>query len=199
MTLSGATGSPVLEAVPRRDPGEVRRHRSPMPPRDGNDEHAGSQPWVPGRFDDAPTPRESRLPSVLRGLRVLIVDDDTDTAELFATALTACGAATSVAGTARAALQLAQETRPDVIVSDIAMAGEDGYWLVNEIRRHADTTINRVPVVAATAYGREHSRVRALAAGFMDHLRKPVDPELLCLTVARAAGRGGHGPGPSLT
>ena len=194
MTLSREAGAPVLEAVPDRcDRFPVLR------PRAGNQGRPGPEASVPGRFTESARPRESRLPSTLVGLRVLIVDDDCDTADLFAAALTACGAATTTAATARRALQLAIEVRPDVIVSDIAMAGEDGYWLVNEIRRLGDATISRLPVVAATAYGREHSRERALAAGFMDHLRKPVDPEVLCLAVARAAGRGGHGPAPTVT
>ena len=134
------------------------------------------------------------MPSALVGLRVLVVDDDADTADFFAVALNTCGATTVTTTSAREALRVAVETRPDVIVSDIAMAGEDGYWLVNEIRRHPDDGINRMPVVAATAYGREHSRARTLAAGFKDHLQKPVDPELLCSAVARAAGRPGSGP-----
>jgi CheY-like chemotaxis protein len=77
----------------------------------------------------------------------------------------------------------------DVVLSDIAMPGGDGYWLVREIRQLADALVRSVPVVAVTAFGREHSRARTLSAGFADHLQKPVDPEVLCQTVARAAGR----------
>jgi CheY-like chemotaxis protein len=181
----------VLEAIPGP--------RAPWRPRAGGDDDPFRQdasrlrPLAepPAR---APEPRRARLPTALVGLRVLVVDDDEDTGAFFAVALNACGAATVTATSAREALRLTVETRPDVILSDIAMAGEDGYWLVNEIRRHPDEGINGLPVVAATAYGREHSRARTLAAGFRDHLQKPVDPEALCWAVARAAGRPGSGP-----
>jgi CheY-like chemotaxis protein len=90
---------------------------------------------------------------------------------------------------AREALRRLSAWLPDVVVSDIAMPGADGYWLVNELRGLADARAATVPVVAVTAFGLEHSRVRALAAGFVDHLVKPVEPEALCLAVARAMGR----------
>ena len=179
----------VLDALPRpRVIGYPRGGSDPTPP--------DVVRWRPRTELRAPAPEghRGRLPSALVGLSVLVVDDDEDTGAFFAAALAACGAATTTTTTAREALRLALEIRPDVILSDIAMAGEDGYWLVNEIRGHPDESINRLPVVAATAYGREHSRTRTLAAGFRDHLQKPVDPELLCWTVARAAGRPGNGP-----
>lgn len=84
-------------------------------------------------------------------------------------------------------LVLAIRTRPHVIVSDIAMVGEDGYWLIGRLRQ--PEMLPRVPVIAATAYGREHSRTRVLEAGFTEHLQKPVDPEELCRLVAKVAGR----------
>ena len=133
--------------------------------------------------------RPSRLPSSLVGLRVVVVDDDEDTVELFAAALSACGATVTTATNAAQALDLVTQVRPDVVLSDIAMARGDGYWLVGEIKRLSDEALRRIPVVAATAFGREHSHERVRAAGFADHLQKPVDPEVLCRTIARAAGR----------
>ena len=123
------------------------------------------------------------------GLRVLVVDDDADVLELFAVALTACGAEVTSTDNARDAIALATRTRPHAIVSDIAMVGEDGYWLVRELKRLPPEMLGDVPVVAATAYGREHPRARVLAAGFTEHLQKPIDPEQLCRVVARVAGR----------
>ena len=70
-----------------------------------------------------------------------------------------------------------------------SMPGEDGYWLLGEIRRHADGGVSGLPVVAATAYARDHSRARVLAAGFLDHLPKPIDPDVLCRAIAAAVGR----------
>ena len=123
------------------------------------------------------------------GLRVLVVDDDADVRELFAVALTACGAEVTATDNARDAIALATRMRPHAIVSDIAMVGEDGYWLVRELKRLPAEMVGDVPVVAATAYGREHPRARVLAAGFAEHLQKPIDPEQLCRVVARVAGR----------
>jgi CheY-like chemotaxis protein len=131
----------------------------------------------------------SPLPRVLQGVRVLVVDDDEDTAELFAVALSACGAHVVTTTSAPHALRALAAEALDVVVTDLAMPGADGYWLVNEIRRLADDRARTLPVVAVTAFGREHFRGRAIAAGFFDHLVKPVEPEALCLAVARAVGR----------
>jgi CheY-like chemotaxis protein len=133
--------------------------------------------------------QSSALPRILSGLQVLIVDDDHDILELFTLALTTCGAKVSTADNARDALALATRARPHVIVSDIAMVGEDGYWLVGRLRELPPDAAPNVPVIAATAYGREHSRERVLAAGFTEHLQKPIDPETLCRLVAKLAGR----------
>src|SRR5262249_56798663 len=99
------------------------------------------------------------------------------------------GAEATATDNARDAIALATRMRPHAIVSDIAMVGEDGYWLVRELKRLPAEMVGDVPVVAATAYGREHPRARVLAAGFAEPLQKPIDPERLCRGVARAAGR----------
>jgi CheY-like chemotaxis protein len=173
-----------LEAVPPRDP-----HRRPI--RCAADEPVGREGWTPSDARHRPSQRStSPLPTVLNGVRVLIVDDDPETVELFAVVLAACGAEIATATSARDALRLLGIGRPDVILSDIAMPDGDGYWLVREIRGLADSAVSATPVVAATAYGREHSRARVLGAGFAEHLQKPVDPEVLCRTLARVVGRG---------
>ena len=181
-SLAAPTGRPVtLEALPSRP------ERPPGPgsgagggPPDDDELMTGS--WrLPAR--------PAHLPRVLTGLRVLVVDDDEDTADLFASALAACGAAIVTATSAAAALRAFAAGAPDVVVSDIAMPVADGYWLVGEIRKLPEASASGVPVLAVTAFGREHSRARALAAGFVDYLEKPVEPESLCLAVARATGR----------
>ena len=115
---------------------------------------------------ESPASRPAPLQRILVGLRVLVVDDDPDVLELFAVALTACGAEVTATDNARDAVALSARTRPHAIVSDIAMVGEDGYWLVRELRRLPAEVVADVPVIAATAYGREHPRARVLAAGF---------------------------------
>jgi CheY-like chemotaxis protein len=167
----------------------------PMP--SGRDRPVRSSASLPPRDDDelatgwgqASSSNRPRLPHVLSGVRVLVVDDDEDTAELFAAALTACGAEVVTATSAPEALRVLAGGAPDVVVTDIAMPGADGYWLVHEIQQLPEARARALPVVAVTAFGREHFRARALAAGFVDHLVKPVDPEMLCLAVARARSR----------
>ena len=177
----------LVHAPTRADALPHRRHR-PHHVRSG----AAARPGDPRRWlrrEEEPAQRPGPLQRILVGLRVLVVDDDADVLELFELALTACGADVTATNNARDAIALAARMRPHVIVSDIAMVGEDGYWLVRELKRLPTEIVGDVPVVAVTAYGREHPRARVLAAGFVDHLQKPIDPEQLCRVVARAAGR----------
>jgi CheY-like chemotaxis protein len=126
----------------------------------------------------------------LNGMTVLVVEDDHDTREVMRVMLELCGATVVVADTARTGLDAFLKTRPDAIVSDIAMPGEDGYWLVREVARRTNAPDGRVPAVAVTAFSGQHPRAAALAAGFRAHLAKPVDPEVLCRTVAEVAVAG---------
>ena len=171
------------EALPQRTPQRRRRFRAST----GSDALPGDARL--GAHEESPGLGAFVLPGNLVGLRIVVVDDDPDSAEYFALALRTCGAVVITAFTAVDAFRLIQDGRPDVVVSDIAMVGRDGYWLAQQIRTFADGNVAALPLLAATAYGREHSRDRALAAGFTEHLRKPVDPELLCRTVGRLAGR----------
>jgi CheY-like chemotaxis protein len=183
--------SPCLDMVDRlhdaalpEQTGPRRRHaRATIEDRPRREEHGA------GGHSESSTPRGARLPRNLVGLKVVVVDDDSGSLEYFASALRICGAVVATAPTAIEALRLIQEERPDIVLSDIAMVDQDGYWLVHEIRGLADRPTSLVPVVATTAFSREHSRERALAAGFSELLPKPVDPEVLCRTIASAAGR----------
>ena len=120
----------------------------------------------------------------LHGLRVLVVEDDADCLELFALILEHCGAKVAAASSVPEAMALLERAEPAVVVSDISMPGEDGYGLLRRLRECGCAA----PTVAVTAFGKEHSRQRCLAAGFRDHLTKPVDPDRLCETVAVLAG-----------
>jgi len=113
----------------------------------------------------------------LDGTTVLVVEDDDDTREVMRAMLELCGARVLVAESAKSGLDAYLKDHPDAIVSDIAMPGEDGYWLVREVARHLNT--HDVPAVAVTAFAGQHPRDMALAAGFRAHLAKPVDPEVL--------------------
>src|SRR5205814_9573286 len=115
---------------------------------------------------------------LLRGVHVLVVDDDTETRDLLYAVLSYCGAHVSAAESARSALATLNRIRPDVIVCDLVMPGDDGYALVRAVRIRA--AVRDVPVVALTAYGFAHNAEQVLSAGFDVYLRKPVEPWELC-------------------
>jgi CheY-like chemotaxis protein len=110
----------------------------------------------------------------LAGVRVLVVDDDPGTLDLLTAALSTTGAQVIASQSARDALNRVTADRPDVIVSDIAMPGEDGLWLIEHVRTLAGEP-GRTPAIALTALARREDRRRALAAGFQRHVSKPVE------------------------
>jgi CheY-like chemotaxis protein len=82
--------------------------------------------------------------------------------------------------------------KPDLLVSDIAMPGEDGYSLIRKVRALNAEQGGQIPALALTAYARAEDRTRAIAAGFQLHIAKPVNPEELAAVVANLAGRTGN-------
>ena len=132
----------------------------------------------------------------LDGVKILIVDDNTDTCDLLATIFTAEGAVTSAALSAREALEGFDRVRPDVLVSDIAMPGMSGYDLVRRLRQRSREEGGAVPAVALTAYARLDDRDRALAAGFQAYLCKPANPAELVTVVLQLLGRQRDAPRP---
>jgi PAS domain S-box-containing protein len=108
----------------------------------------------------------------LRGLRILIVEDHEDAREMIAGSLGAAGARVIAASNAQDAIAAAERQRPDLLLADIGLPGEDGYALLRRIREiYPD-----LPAIALTAYARSTDRARALDAGFQRHVIKPVDP-----------------------
>ncbi len=112
-------------------------------------------------------------PSDLSGVKVLVVDDDADTRDVYQQLLELCGASVTPASSASAGWEAFQDRSPDVVVSDIKMPGGSGYDLVRRIRARAASAGGLTPAIAVSAsYGPEES----LGAGFDAHLSKPVDP-----------------------
>jgi signal transduction histidine kinase/ActR/RegA family two-component response regulator len=130
----------------------------------------------------SPVRSVSAIAGLLKGYRLLAVDDDADTRELLQSALTAAGAEVIAAANADEALSLCLERTPDAIVSDIGMPGRDGYELIQELQATLGPQAPRV-AVALSAYATPHDRARALHAGFHRHIAKPVDPEALIKTL----------------
>src|SRR5262249_5899169 len=103
--------------------------------------------------------------------------------EVIRAMLELCGATVLVADSAKRGLETFLTSRPDAIVSDIAMPGEDGYWLLREIARPLNARAR--PPGGGAAFSGQHPRSKALEAGFRAHLAKPVDPEVLCRAVVQ--------------
>jgi PAS domain S-box-containing protein len=125
----------------------------------------------------------------LSGLKILAVDDEADAREFLKTALEQYGAVTVTAASSREAIQLMQSAKPDVLLSDIGMPGEDGYTLIRRIRQLPPEQGGQIPAAALTAYARQDDRLHALAAGFQMHVSKPIEPIQLLTVVTRLAGR----------
>jgi CheY-like chemotaxis protein len=114
--------------------------------------------------------------TVSRALRVLVVDDNVDSAETLAELLPLWGHEARVAHDGTTALEVARSFQPDVILLDIGLPGMDGFEIARRIRAEA-LPIRRL--FAMTGYGEEEDKRKAKEAGFDDHLVKPVDPEAL--------------------
>ena len=127
-------------------------------------------------------------------LRILVVDDEADARDLLAIRIRQCGADVITASSAEAAMEaLAQEgPRPDLILSDIAMPGEDGYSLMRRVRALSPEQGGRIPAIAVTAYSRTEDRMQAMAAGFQLHVPKPVNVSELAHAITSIIGRFNH-------
>jgi signal transduction histidine kinase len=118
---------------------------------------------------------EAPTVGVLAGTTILVVDDDADTRELLASVFAASGADVQAAGSAVEGFASAVEHPPDVLVSDIAMPGQDGYGLVRQLNGALGPRAPRVSI-AITAFAGERERGKTAAAGFHRHVTKPFDP-----------------------
>jgi CheY-like chemotaxis protein len=96
------------------------------------------------------------------------------------------------ASTAAEALVLIESKRPHVLVSDIGMPEVDGFELLRRVRALGQSRGGKIPAIALTAFARSEDRTRALHAGFLVHVSKPVEPSELVATVATVAGRTGE-------
>lgn len=136
--------------------------------------------------------RASVLTQKLNGLRVLLVEDELDTRELFAMALKQYGAEVNAVDSATKALDALRQLAVDVLVSDIQMPEMDGYELIERVRTFDVEGVRGIPAIALTAYARTEDRTRSLMAGYQAHLSKPIEPTELVATVASLAGRTGQ-------
>jgi len=146
--------------------------RVPIRPSASTAQSAESQPIVPS----------SAAP--LGGVHVLLVDDDPSAREVIAQILETLGARVSLAATGSAALTLLFERKPHVMVADLGMPEMDGFALIEQVRALDPNLGGRIPAVAVTAYATMQDRLRALHAGYQNHIAKPVEAEELVAVIA---------------
>ncbi len=172
----GRSGAVFTVRLPR---GRVASALAPQPAEDSRPE-----PERPLWLESAPA---------LGGLRVLVVDDEPDSRDMVAAVLELAGAEALVAGTAAEGLAILRRERPDVLLSDLEMPGEDGYALIRRVRALGPESGGLTPAAALTAYAGAEHRMRTLLAGFQLHVAKPVQPAELAAVVASLGSRS-HAP-----
>jgi len=149
--------------------------------------HAPEAPAELAAEELASAPDATAEPPVLAGLRVLIVDDDVDSRDLVSATLGYYGAIVNEAASAAEGMAVLRDAKPDVLLSDIGMQGEDGYVFIRRVRALPREEGGLVPAVALTAYAAAGDRAKALSAGYQLHIAKPFDPVALARTVQRLA------------
>jgi PAS domain S-box-containing protein len=147
---------------------------------------------VPDEVEDVssterPLPSPRPAAASLDGLRVLVVDDDEDARLLLESVLTSAAAVVQTADSAASGFDAIGSFRPDILISDIGMPGQDGYALIRRVRALPSALGGGMPSIALTAYTRPQDRTRALASGFTTHVGKPVNPDDLVAAVANLA------------
>ena len=123
----------------------------------------------------------------LDGIRVLVVEDVPPIREIVVRALELCGAAVTSVHSAVEGLQLLQQQPPDAFLTSLSMPGEDGYWLIRQVRSLPLEQGRSTPAAAFTGRSTDEDRQDALRAGFQAHLPKPVDLRRLIEVVAQLA------------
>lgn len=116
-----------------------------------------------------------------------MVDDNADTLELVSFILEEYGTEVITAASATEAIAAIAQFNPNILISDIAMPGVDGYSLIRKVRTLSSERGGQIPAIALTAYASEEERSRLLDSGFQMHIAKPVDPAKLVAVVANLA------------
>jgi CheY-like chemotaxis protein len=131
------------------------------------------------------------IPMSLEGLKVLIVDDESDARDLLRRVLGDCHARVFSAESAREGMEILRREMPDVLISDIGLPEMDGFQFIREIRALPAAQGGLIPALALTAYARSEDRAHAMTAGYQLHVVKPVIPQELIANVASLGKRSG--------
>ena len=131
------------------------------------------------------TPSKASLPAALTGLRILVVDDDADSREFVAFVLEQEQAEVIALSSAIDGIKALEHASVNLLVSDVGMPEMDGYQLMQQIRAKPPAQGGQIPAIALTAHAGDEDQKRALAAGFQQHLSKPIDPERLVQAIVK--------------
>jgi len=151
--------------------------------------HTGPPITARGTERAAPSPAAS---SLLTGVHVLVVDDEPGARDVITSVLRGYGAEVSLAENGQDALTKLFERRPQVLIADLGMPGMDGYALIEQVRALDPDFGGQTPAIAVTGYASPQDRLRALQAGYQNHVAKPVEPEELAIVIASLTGRSTH-------
>jgi signal transduction histidine kinase/DNA-binding response OmpR family regulator len=136
---------------------------------------SSSQPLEVNREESRKAKTNGNSKPEIKGVRILIVDDDVDTCDMLAYVLNHWGAITQSSGSVAEAMQFINDWQPDVLLTDINMPGEDGYELITRLRALSPEDGANIPAIALTAMARPEDSELALSAGFQMHIPKPID------------------------
>ncbi len=143
---------------------------------------------LPAAAEVAESPGHATEPQdMLRGLRILVVEDEADTRDFLGRFLTAHGATVVMTGSAAEALERLPEAQWDLLISDIGLPEVNGYELLQRIRQTDAAAGGGIPAIAITAYARAEDRAQAFRAGYQEHLAKPIEPADLVAAIKRIA------------
>ena len=129
--------------------------------------------------DQTDSPQIYSSDKMLKGVHVLLVEDDEDSREMLTVMFDQYAMKTTAVDSASAAFEAVQTVKPDILVSDVGLPGEDGYTLIRKIRQLAPERNGSIPAIALTGYASLQDRAQAIEAGYQEHLPKPVDLEIL--------------------
>ncbi len=141
-----------------------------------------------GAGEETTAPPVAVSSTMLAGIRLLVVDDEPGARELIANVLQGYGAEVSLADSGQAALTKIFEQRPHVLIADLGMPGMDGYGLIEQVRALDPDFGGQTPAIAVTGYASPVDRLRALQAGYQNHVAKPVEPHELAIVIASLTG-----------
>ncbi|KZL51118.1 MULTISPECIES: response regulator [Cyanophyceae] len=125
--------------------------------------------------------------TAVKGLRLLVVDDDADTRQILNILFELEGAKVIAVASASEALEVISQFKPDILISDISLPDESGYSLLPKVRGLMAAQGKQIPAIALTGYAREEDRIYAFASGFQTHLCKPINLDELVSEVASLA------------